>query len=48
MKRRNHKNGFIYSEEIIHRVKILELVIKKKITQSQAAKELELKSTRQI
>ena len=48
MKRRDHKNGFIYSEEIIHKAKILELVIKKKITQSQAAKELGLKSTRQI
>jgi len=48
MKRRNHKNGFIYSEEIIHRAKVLDLVIKKKITQSQAAKELGLKSTRQI
>jgi hypothetical protein len=48
MKRFNQKNKFVYPEEIIYRAKILDLVTKKKITQSQAAKELGLKSTRQI
>ncbi|MEA1963536.1 MAG: hypothetical protein U9O41_00145 [Candidatus Aerophobetes bacterium] len=43
MKRVNQKGEFVYPEEIIHRANILGLVIKKKITQSQAAKELKLK-----
>lgn len=48
MKRKNHENEFVYPMEIIHRAKILDLVIKKKITQFQAAKELKLRSDRQI
>lgn len=48
MKRNNGKDESIYPEEIIHRAKILGWVIKKKITQSQAAKELKLRSDRQI
>ena len=48
MKRTNQKNNFLYPEKIIHRAKILDLVIKKKITQSQATKEIGLKSTRWI
>ena len=48
MKRTKQENRLIYSEEIIHRGKILDLLIKKKITQSQAAKEMGLKSTRQV
>ncbi|MEA1965454.1 MAG: helix-turn-helix domain-containing protein [Candidatus Aerophobetes bacterium] len=48
MKRVNQKNEFFYPEKIIHRANILDLVIKKKITQSQTAKELKLRSDRQI
>ena len=48
MKRTRGKNEFVYSEKIIHRAKILDLVMKKKITQSQAAKEIALKSTRHV
>jgi len=48
MKHMNQKNESIYPKEIIHRAKILDLVIKKKITQSQAAKEPGLRSTRQV
>ena len=48
MKRKNGKDGSVYPERILHRDKVLALVIKKKITQSQAAKELELESIRQI
>ncbi len=48
MKRKSQKGKFFYPEKILHRAKILALVIKKKVTQSQAAKELELESTRQI
>jgi hypothetical protein len=48
MKRINQKNEPVYPNEIIHRAKILDLVVKRKITQSQAAKELGLRSTRQI
>ncbi len=46
MKRKNQKGKFVYPEKILHRTKVLGLVIKKKITHSQAAKELEF--TRQI
>ncbi len=48
MKRKNQKDGSVYAEKILHRAKVLSLVIKKKITQSQAAKELKLRSDRQI
>ena len=48
MKRKSQKGKFVCPEKILHRAKVLALVIKKKITQSQAAKELELESTRQI
>jgi len=48
MKRKSQKGKFVYPEKILHRAKVLGLVIKKKVTQSQAAKELELESTRQI
>ena len=48
MKRKERKTKALYSEEIIHRAKILDMLIKKKITQTQAAKELGLKSDRQI
>lgn len=48
MKRISQQGKFVYPEKILHRAKVLALVIKKKITQSQAAKELELESTRQI
>lgn len=45
MKWTNQKNNFLYPEKIIHRAKILDLLIKKKIPQSQAAKGMGLKST---
>ena len=48
MKRKERKTKALYSEGIIHRAKILDMLIKKKITQTQAAKELGLKSDRQI
>jgi len=48
MKRKNQKDESVYPEKILHRAKVLALVIKKKITQSQAAKELKLRSDRQI
>ena len=48
MKRKNEKDESVYPEKILHRAKVLTLVIKKKITQSQAAKELKLRSDRQI
>jgi len=46
MKRKNQKDESVYPEKILHRAKVLALVIKKKITQSQAAKELKLRSDR--
>jgi len=48
MKRKNRKDESVYPEKILHRAKVLGLVIKKKITQSGAAKELKLRSDRQI
>jgi len=48
MERINQRGRFVYPEEVLHRAKVLGLVIKKKITQSQAAKELKLRSDRQI
>ena len=48
MKRINQRNEPVYPKEIIYGAKILDLVIKRKISQFQAAKELGLKSTRQI
>lgn len=48
MRRKSHKDESGYPEKILHRAKVLDSVVKKKITQSQAAKELELESTRQI
>ena len=48
MKRISQQGKFVYPEKILHRAKVLALVIKKKVTQSQAAKELKLRSNRQI
>jgi len=48
MKRISQQGKFVHPEKILHRAKVLGLVIKKKITQSQAAKELKLRSDRQI
>ena len=48
MKRIKKEKEFVYSEKVIHRGKILDLLIKKMLTQSQAAKEMGLKSTRQV
>lgn len=48
MKRISEKGKFAYPKKILHRAKVLGLVIKKKITQTQAAKELNLRSDRQI
>ena len=48
MKRISQKGKFFYPEKILHRAKVLALVIKKKVTQSQATRELELESTKQI
>jgi len=46
MKRKNQKDTSVYPEKILHRAKVLGLVIKKKITQAQAVKELKLRSDR--
>lgn len=48
MKRKSKKTEIVYSEKTLHRAKILTLVLKKKITQVLAAKELGLKSDRQV
>ena len=48
MKRTKQKDKPVYSEKVIHRAKILDLLIEEKITQMQAAREIELKSTRQV
>jgi len=48
MKWRKRKNEPVYSDEVIHRAKILDLFIEKKITQMQAAREIGLRSDRQI
>lgn len=48
MKGGKTKNESVRLEEIIYRAKILDLVIRKKVTRSQAAKELKLGSDRQI
>jgi len=48
MKRKRQKTEVVYSENILYRAKILDLLRKKKISQVQAAKELGLKSDRQI
>jgi len=48
MKRKRQKTEVVCSENILYRAKILDLLRKKKITQAQAAGEIELKSTRQV
>jgi len=48
MKWKKQKSQTVYSDEVIYRAKILDLFIEKKITQMQAAREIGLRSDRQI